>query len=126
MGALVQRLDAVRLAPGTPAIADGSRIEALDTAGAWVLQRLLQRLRGEGAVVTLRSLSAPFAKLLDVVEKQLADQVAHPPPAAQAAPGALERTGRGTVAVVEEVTALLAFIGEIAATLARCIAHPSR
>ena len=68
--------------------------------------------------MTLRSLSAPFAKLLDVVEKQLADQVAHPPPAVQAAPGAL--------AVVEEVTALLAFIGEIAATLARCIAHPSR
>ena len=53
MGALVQRLDAVRLAPGTPAIANGSRIEALDTAGAWVLQRLLQRLRGEGAVVTV-------------------------------------------------------------------------
>ena len=126
MGALVQRLDAVRLAPGTPAIADGSRIEALDTAGAWVLQRLLSRLRGQGAVVTLRSLSAPFAKLLDVAGKQLADQVAHPPPAAQAAPGALELTGRGTVAVVEEVTALLAFIGETAATLARCIAHPSR
>ena len=41
MGALVQRLNAVRLAPGTTAIADNSPIEALDTAGAWVLQRLL-------------------------------------------------------------------------------------
>ena len=61
MGALVQRLDAVRLAPGTLAIADGSRIEALDTAGAWVLQRLLERLRGEGAVVTV------FADMLDVL-----------------------------------------------------------
>ena len=61
MGALVQRLDAVRLAPGTPAIANGSRTEALDTASAWVLQRLLQRLRGEGAVVTV------FANVLDVL-----------------------------------------------------------
>ena len=126
MGAVVQQLDAVRLAPDTPAVADGSHIDALDTAGAWVLQRFLQRLRGQGAVVTLRGLSASSAKLLDVVDKQLAEQAAHPPPAAQAAPGALERIGRSTVAAVEEVTALLAFIGEVAVTLLRCTAQPSR
>ena len=126
IGALSHRLESVRLDAGTAAVADGSGVTALDTAGAWVLHRFLERLRGEGATVTLQGLNAPFAKLLDAVGKQLADQVAHPPPAAPAAPGALERTGRGAVAAVDEVIALLAFVGEIAATLARCIAQPSR
>ena len=126
MGALSSQLDAVHLAPDTPATADASRIETLDSAGAWILQGLLQRLRGEGGVVTLQGLSAPHTKLMDVVDKQLADQLAHPPPVAPAAPGTLERIGRSTVAAIGGVTALLAFIGEIAVTLARCMVHPSR
>jgi phospholipid/cholesterol/gamma-HCH transport system permease protein len=81
---------------------------------------------GSASVVTLKGLSAPFARLADVVDKQLAEQLAHQPPAAPAAPGAVERIGGSTVTAIGEVTVLLAFIGEIAVTLARCVAHLSR
>ena len=126
LGTLAQQLDDVRVASDTPVVADGSRIEALDTAGAWILQKLLQRLRCQGATVTLQGLKAPFAKLLDAVNQQLADRAANPPPVELAKPGALERIGRSTAAVTEEALALLSFIGEIAVTFARCTAHPSR
>ena len=56
IGFIERQIETVRLASRTDAVADGTRIEALDTAGAWVLQKLLLRLRGEGIVVTLRGL----------------------------------------------------------------------
>jgi hypothetical protein len=56
--------------PGSAMVVDSARIEALDTAGAWVLQKLLQRLRGEGEAggdVQLLDLRPEFARLLEVV-----------------------------------------------------------
>ena len=110
----------------TQAVAGGTRIEALDTAGAWVLQKLLQRLRGEGVVVTLRGLRPEFAKLLEVVAQQVATQAAKSAPAASPSPTALERIGRNTAAVSEQTVALLSFVGESSVALARCVAHPAR
>ena len=61
---------------------DGARIEALDTAGAWVLQKLLRRLRDEGTTVKVRDLRPEFAKLLDVGRTaEPAEQA--PPPGAE-------------------------------------------
>src|SRR5665647_2639143 len=67
IGAIERQLESVRVPSKTEAIADGARIEALDTAGAWVLQKLLLRLRDEGIVVTIDGLRPEFAKLLEVV-----------------------------------------------------------
>jgi phospholipid/cholesterol/gamma-HCH transport system permease protein len=126
IGSMAHRLGAVHVAPGTTAVADGTRVEALDTAGAWILQALLQRLRSEGAIVKLGGLQAPFAKLLEVVARQLADQATHPAPAARQVETALERIGHGTIDAFERALALLAFIGESAAAFAHCVAHPAR
>lgn len=126
LGGLAGRLEAMHLPVGTQSIADGSRVASLDTAGAWVLHKLLQRLRGEGSSVTLRGFSAPHARLLKVVDRQLAEQAA--PPAKAAGPPAtvLEGIGRRTATAVTHALDLLAFVGETAAALARCIAHPRR
>ena len=123
---LADRVKRVRIPAGTNAIADGSRIQALDTAGAWVLQKLLHRLRDEGSVVTLRGLNAPHARLMDAVDSQLAEQVAHPTPAAGPRTTVLERTGRSAAAAMRQTVALLAFVGETAVALVRCVAHPAR
>ena len=123
---LANRVATVRIPPGTNAIADGSRIQALDTAGAWVLQKLLHRLRAEGSAVTLHGLNAPHASLMDAVDRQLAEQLAHPTPAAGPHATVLERTGRSAVAAMKQAVALLAFVGETATALARCAAHPAR
>ena len=59
-------------------LANGAGIEALDTAGAWALQKLLLRLRDEGMVVNVRGLRPEFAALLQVIGRQVADQATAP------------------------------------------------
>ena len=126
MGAIQQRLESVHVPAKTEIVADGSRIEALDTAGAWMLQKLLLRLRNEGIVVTMQGLRPAFAKLLDVVAQQVADQADHPAPAAVPPQSAFERIGRSAATVFEQTVALLSFVGECAAAFAGCLAHPAR
>jgi len=110
VGAVVQQLESLRIPAGTKAIAEGARIEALDTAGAWVLQKLLLRLRDEGTVVTVRGLRPEFARLLEVVAQHVSDQAAKPAPAASPPPTALESIGRSAEAAFSEAFALLSFV----------------
>jgi len=126
IGAIEHQLESVRVPSKTQAIADGARIAALDTAGAWVLQKLLLRLRDEGVVVTLRGLRPEFAKLLEVVAQHLADRADKPAPAARQSRTALERIGRSVEAAFGETVALLRFVGESALALAGSVAHPAR
>jgi phospholipid/cholesterol/gamma-HCH transport system permease protein len=126
IGAVGTQLDALST-PSTPElIIDGARIEALDTAGAWVLQKLLRRLRGEGVAVQLRDLRPELAKLLEVVGQQVDDQGDSPPPPASAPPSMLESVGRSTEAALDQAVAMLSFVGETAVALAGCVARPAR
>ena len=126
IGAIEHQLESVRVPSKTELVADGARIEALDTAGAWVLQRLLRRLRDEGIIVTLRGLRPEFAKLLEVVAQHVADPAHKPARAERQSPTALERIGRSAEAAFEQTVALLGFVGESAVALAGCVAHPAR
>jgi phospholipid/cholesterol/gamma-HCH transport system permease protein len=121
IGAIERQFESLQL-PAS-ATADGVAIEALDSAGAWVLQKLLLRLRGEGIVVSLQGLRPEFAKLLEAVAEHLADP---PAPALGPPPTALERIGRSAAAGFEQAAALLSFVGECAVALAGSIAHPAR
>ena len=91
IGEIERKLDAVLTPAGTELIADGSQVQALDTAGAWVLQKMLMRLRKEGSNVTVRGLQPRFSKLLDVVAEQVAEQTSSPAPAPVKPPGAQVR-----------------------------------
>jgi phospholipid/cholesterol/gamma-HCH transport system permease protein len=126
IGAIEPQLDALSAPAKSEMVVDGARIEALDTAGAWVLQKLLQRLRDEGTSVQVRGLRAEFAKLLEAVGRHEADQTGSPPPVAGAPASMLEGLGRSVESAVEQTTALLGFIGESAIALAGCVAHPAR
>jgi phospholipid/cholesterol/gamma-HCH transport system permease protein len=126
MGAVTRQLDALRLPPKSQAVADGAQIAALDTAGAWVLHKLLLRLRSEGTTLTVRGLRPEFAALLEVVAQQAAAQQGADctPPAAPRS--ALDSLGRSAADAFEQSLALLGFVGESAVALAGCIAHPAR
>jgi phospholipid/cholesterol/gamma-HCH transport system permease protein len=126
IGLIERQLETVRLESKTDAVADGTRIEALDTAGAWVLHKLLMRLRGGNVVVTVRGLRPRFAKLLDLVAQQTAAAAANPIPARIPPATSIERIGRGSEAVLSQAIALLAFVGENAHALAGCVRHPER
>ena len=74
LGGIEGQLEAIRITSTTQVLADGAGVEALDTAGAWVLHKLLRRLEGEGVAVELRGLRPEFAKLLAVVAQHVAGQ----------------------------------------------------
>ena len=130
MGPLATQLASLHVGAGAGAdqqvMADAAQIKALDTAGAWVLQKLLLRLRGEGAAVALHGLRPQFAQLMDTVAQHMAQQASQPAPAAARPPNALERIGHNTKDVLQQGAALLAFVGESAAAFATSVMHPSR
>ncbi|MDP2368157.1 MlaE family ABC transporter permease [Rhodoferax sp.] len=127
LGGLQPSLASVRLPSGEQTSADGARIEALDSVGAWLLQKLLRRLRDEGAVVTLTGLRPEFVKLLEVVAQHLGEPDPQTAPVnARRPPTALERVGRAAAPAWEQAVAMLAFVGQTAAALATCVAHPAR
>ncbi len=126
IGAIAEQLKSLSADSNMPVIADGAQIDALDTAGAWVLQKLLLRLRDHGSVVSLRGLRPEFARLMDVVVQRTADRSAHPAKPASPAVPWLERIGRGVSGTAAETVALLGFVGESAASAAGCIRHPTK
>ena len=126
MGDIEAQLALVSVAAKAPVLADAAQIEALDTAGAWVLQKLLLRLRGDGAVVTLHGLRPEFARLLDLVVQHVATPADQTGPTVKPSPTALEYVGRSAESAFQQAAALLAFVGENALALAGCFAHPAR
>lgn len=119
-------ISALPSAPGAQLSVDGSAVKALDSAGAWVLQTLLRRVRDQGTVVQLHGLRAEFATLLAAAEQQIDAQAAAAPAAALAPPSRLEGLGRSAVAAGSQALALLGFVGESAVVFARTLANPSR
>jgi len=126
IGAIEPQLDALPAPAHPELVIDGARIDALDTAGAWVLQKLLRRLRGAGKAVQVSGLRPEFARLLEAIGQQMADRAEPPSPPAGAPASTLEGLGRSVEAAVEQGFALLSFVGECALALARCVAHPAR
>jgi phospholipid/cholesterol/gamma-HCH transport system permease protein len=124
IGAIEPQLDALAAPSKSATVVDGSRIEEFDTAGAWILQKLLRRLRDEGSTVEVRDLRPEFAKLLEVVGQQVANQTASP--IARAPPSLLEDIGRSVADAFEQAVALLSFVGESSLALGGCIVHPAR
>jgi phospholipid/cholesterol/gamma-HCH transport system permease protein len=119
------RLRSVALTAGAASI-DCAGILALDTAGAWVLGRLLVRLRTGGRTVTVQALRPAFTTLLELVDREASAVAGHPAAPRAPAPGALARLGARTLAAGTEARALLVFLGETALALGGSLAHPAR
>jgi len=126
MGAIGPQVKLLRVAGPQEAFVDASKIDAFDTAGAWVLHQMLSHLRADGRTIALRGLRPAFTRLYDVVGQHFAEQASQAAPAAPVLPNALERVGRASAAAWEQGVAFLGFIGESALTMAACLAHPKR
>jgi phospholipid/cholesterol/gamma-HCH transport system permease protein len=126
IGHIERGLDAMHPASGGPVVVDASSIVALDTAGAWVIQRLLHHTRKAGGEATLSGLPFQFAARMDLVARQFADKEARPAIVAPPSPRELARLGRGADSAVREARDMVGFVGEIAVSIASCIVHPSR
>ncbi len=126
IGTLELQLQAARPAIRAPLMVDAAGIEVLDTAGAWLLQMLLIRLRSGGIEVTLQGLRPEFAALLALIAEHLVAPDRPPANSASPSPTALEGLGQNANAAFEQGTALLAFVGETSLALVGTLAHPSR
>ena len=126
LGAIGPRLAAAELPAGSAAVADASRITGLDSAGAWLLHTLLQRLDQASHPAQLQGLPEPFNALLATVAQAFEHQATPAAMPRSAAPTLLQRTGAGVVDAAEQGVALLSFVGECAVAAAGCLAHPRR
>jgi phospholipid/cholesterol/gamma-HCH transport system permease protein len=126
LGTLEKQLVRIPFPPGLTSSADAAQLDALDTAGAQVLQGLLSRLAGQGETLRLDGLRPEFARRMEFVARQRAEQAAATSVAAPRLPTALERLGRGVMATAGEATAMVGFVGENAAALAGWMLHPAR
>ncbi|MES2583086.1 MAG: MlaE family lipid ABC transporter permease subunit [Pseudomonadota bacterium] len=127
LGGIANQLDALQADRSAPTQLDATGIAQLDTAGAWVLHKLVNRLRADGAQITLQGLHPDLARLLQAVTTHEEAQARAPAAAPRAAPQhLLERVGRHAGAAWEQFFAMLGFVGECALAFSNCVIHPSR
>ncbi|MEX2618176.1 MAG: MlaE family lipid ABC transporter permease subunit [Alphaproteobacteria bacterium] len=126
VGALDRQIRALAMNGAGSARIDTSEIDALDTAGAWLLYRTRRDLAAGGASVQVDGLDPRHAALVDLVEK--ADSL-HAE-TERARPNVLlmlvNRVGRSVCAAANELAQLLNFFGLVIITLGRCLKSPRR
>jgi phospholipid/cholesterol/gamma-HCH transport system permease protein len=110
----------------SPLQIEGARIEALDTAGALMLQKLLLQLAGSGPALLIQGLRPGFVKLNAAAAAHALAQRQRRPSSPCPEPALMERLGRRTLAVLEQALGLVRFIGECSHALLTTLAQPAR
>jgi phospholipid/cholesterol/gamma-HCH transport system permease protein len=104
---------------------DGSGLERLDSAGAWLLLRTKQQIARGGGRVTAFTYPDRYKSLLETMERDhTAPPVSHPPHAGLV--GLLERTGRSAVHALQRGYEMVGFLGRIAVETFEAVTSPRR
>ncbi|POF28158.1 ABC transporter permease [Roseibium marinum] len=125
VGDAEQEIANLQLGGDRPTSIDVSRIEHLDTSGAWLIHRTRGRLEFEGRKVELKGVSPVRQTLFEEIEKH------HPPgwkPDRQrfSILGFLETTGRQMVDVGKDGLAMLHILGSLGLVLSTVLLQPKR
>lgn len=107
---------------GVEVVIDASGVNAMDTAGAWLLRRTALTLERNGRAVTLR-LRPEHEALLGRVS---ASAYLGPPPPARERVNVVESLGRKAWSAAGELGRLVSFAGETAVTGRRALTGPLR
>jgi phospholipid/cholesterol/gamma-HCH transport system permease protein len=102
---------------------DGSAIRALDTAGAWLLRRIVAALEYGGHRVSVVALRPEHRTLLELVEASAAQTTLD---VTGATPNAMARLGRHVWTSGRHGVSLLEFVGRVAIAALRSLARPAR
>jgi phospholipid/cholesterol/gamma-HCH transport system permease protein len=113
--------------PGKQGLAriDLGALEALDTAGAWLLCRIQASLAERGWHVEIAAADATQAALLAEIQR-LKPRPALPPARVNPLVRLLARLGASTLAACSEARRLLSFYGQTVVTFGRLALHPQR
>jgi phospholipid/cholesterol/gamma-HCH transport system permease protein len=127
--ALDRRLAAIDRAEGLSALGrvriDCTKIEALDTVGAWLVLRLKAVFGRKGAEVSIENLAARFAPLLAQAEKYApaAAALAH---RRRGPVDALAGIGAAAIEFLHQAAGVLGFFGLVVITWLGALRHPRR
>lgn len=102
----------------TPITIDGSGIETLDSAGAWMLEKCQAHIAALGAGSQLDNFTQKHQHLIDVLRGEQAEKLQPPCPRKK---NIFYKLGQFAVEKCHESILLLGFFGEIAVTLLRAI-----
>ena len=122
LSVLEQQLRQIRL-PEAQVVMDLRKLRRIDTAGAWVLQRLVLMLEQRDQSVAMSGCSDEARGLLELVRSTNITPGSVPYPARY---GALENLGRGSMISARKSLDLLGFVGEMASVWLSQAVQPSR
>ena len=129
MGSIERQLGLIQAPANANITADCAEIKVMDTTGAWVLQKLIQRMSQQNTIVNLSGLQPIFKNLLDVISIQMVNLSKQENDAKlklTSNANFIERIGKNTVDAFKQITDALSFIGETAMAFAKCVVQPKR
>src|SRR5450631_2780421 len=104
---------------------DMAGVEALDTIGAWLLERLIRRSNLDGKHAQFTGLSPRYRGLIEEMHAvNLQPRV--PAKAANRLLAALDGVGRAATGLMSDVLTFLSMFGDLSVALGRVILHPRR
>jgi phospholipid/cholesterol/gamma-HCH transport system permease protein len=101
---------------------NGEAIASIDSAGAWLLIQLQDKLKQNGVSVKWIKFSDKAVKLLTIVDEKLTENLELP---IVKKPGRLAVLGYNTIVQLEGLQEYFSFIGQLTFELIRLIRHPS-
>lgn len=104
-------------------ILDGSQINYMDTAGAWLIDKFLSFAKSHGLNLTLENFSKEHQTLLNIVEKEIEEEK---PPILPEKKDILERIGIHTIKGFDEFRDFLGFIGQLTMEFLRILPRPQK
>lgn len=102
---------------------DMGKVDAMDSAGAWLFCRTKQALEQQGKRVAVNGLSSRARTLLELVQRTSSAMGVSARPRQR---GLLEAIGRNTIARLREGLGFIAFVGEVALVTSPLLVTPAR
>ena len=122
IAALESRIETLPWPKGGAVVIDATGISALDTSGAWLLERMLSGLRAQGVAARIAGLRPELDKLVRLISSHALTRERTPPERS----GMLETIGRKASTDARSAVDFIAFVGESFTTLLRSIVQPRR
>lgn len=120
ISALRASLDSLDLQQGRTVKINGKAISSLDTAGAWLLLQIRQRMAVDGTEILLEDFRPEHNRLIDYISAAGESTVSVSP----------QRTTRSLtelcISLGHDLVSFLAFTGEVVVSLFRGLRHPDR
>lgn len=122
---LISTVEQLHFDKGLAEAIDLARVRRLDTAGAWAVVSLEQRLQGAGLAPIITGASQMQTDLIETLRQNMPQADDHDTRRLTLA-DRFEAVGRLAVSSIQKAMALVGFLGQVVATILGLVVHPSR